>query len=193
MAGIGTDRKHTSNVVGEALKRLVSAGAVGNALAAPSVSILLEQLLEDTTFHNKVDYDLLATYLKSRRLIESSERPDGTIDVLVTLGGWRRVQKFNINNMRILQPETWDGQWRMVMFDIPEKHKVARNALSQKLKILGLLQWQRSVWVHPYECESEVMTIAQVYNIDQYVTYLTFETSNKNTWLYRNFSHLLPS
>ena len=192
MAGVSKDRKQTKIVVGEALKALVTAGAVSSALIAPGLAVLLEKLLKDSGYKKGVDYDRLATYLKSRKLIESKGRAGGTIEVMVTLGGWRRVQKYNLDTMHIKVPENWDGQWRMVMFDIPEKLKSSRNALSIKLKSLGLLQWQRSVWVHPFECETEIMTVAQVYNVDQFVTYLTFEQSNKNTWLYKNFSSLLP-
>lgn len=45
----------------------------------------------------------------------------------------------------------WDGKWRMVIFDVPEKVRDRRNFLRQELTGLGLHQLQRSVWVTPYE------------------------------------------
>ena len=40
--------------------------------------------------------------------------------------------------MKINIPPKWDGFWRIVIFDVPEKFKKARNALSKKIKDLGL-------------------------------------------------------
>lgn len=40
----------------------------------------------------------------------------------------------------------WDGVWRLVIFDIPESHKRARNTLRRRLKDWGFTAWQKSVW-----------------------------------------------
>ncbi len=47
---------------------------------------------------------------------------------------------------KILLDENWDGKWRVVIFDIPEKHSKVRNALRGKLKVWGFTPWQKSVW-----------------------------------------------
>lgn len=43
--------------------------------------------------------------------------------------------------------EEWDGYWRVVIFDIPEKQRVVRNLLRRKLKEWGFKKWQQSVWI----------------------------------------------
>jgi phenylacetic acid degradation operon negative regulatory protein len=40
----------------------------------------------------------------------------------------------------------WDGIWRLVIFDIPEKHKRVRDTLRRRLKEWGFHAWQKSVW-----------------------------------------------
>ena len=54
-----------------------------------------------------------------------------------------------------LQPAK-DGVWKLVIFDIPEKHKYVRTVLRAKLKQLHFKKWQNSIWVSPYEMDEEI-------------------------------------
>jgi DNA-binding transcriptional regulator PaaX len=49
-----------------------------------------------------------------------------------------------------------DGVWKMVIFDIPEKHKYVRTVLRAKLKQLHFKKWQNSIWLSPYEMDGEI-------------------------------------
>jgi DNA-binding transcriptional regulator PaaX len=49
-----------------------------------------------------------------------------------------------------------DGVWKLVIFDIPEKHKYVRSVLRGKLKQLHFKKWQNSIWVSPYALEPEI-------------------------------------
>lgn len=48
--------------------------------------------------------------------------------------------------------EKWDGRWRLVIFDIPEKRRAARDLLRSKLKQWGFIHWQKSVWACKANC-----------------------------------------
>ncbi|MDO8570743.1 MAG: CRISPR-associated endonuclease Cas2 [Candidatus Daviesbacteria bacterium] len=48
--------------------------------------------------------------------------------------------------------EKWDGKWRLVIWDIPEKRRTVRNILRNKLKQLGFQQFQKSVWGSKKDC-----------------------------------------
>ncbi|MCL5784312.1 MAG: hypothetical protein M1142_03090 [Patescibacteria group bacterium] len=48
--------------------------------------------------------------------------------------------------------EKWDGKWRLIIFDIPEKRRPARDLLRQKLKEWGFVHFQRSVWGSKKNC-----------------------------------------
>ena len=41
----------------------------------------------------------------------------------------------------------WDGLYRFILFDIPERDRIVRDTLRNALKSLGAVCWQRSVWV----------------------------------------------
>src|SRR3989344_528013 len=48
------------------------------------------------------------------------------------------------------QKRKWDGYWRMIIFDVPEKKRRYRDYLRQMLKTLGFKELQKSTWVTPY-------------------------------------------
>jgi len=54
-----------------------------------------------------------------------------------------------------LMPER-DGIWKLVIFDIPEKHKYVRVVLRAKLRQLHFKKWQNSIWVSPYALDKEI-------------------------------------
>ncbi len=52
--------------------------------------------------------------------------------------------------------QDWDGQWRVVFFDIPEARRVVRDGLRFELKKLGFGRWQRSAWITPFDIAEEL-------------------------------------
>lgn len=44
---------------------------------------------------------------------------------------------------------SWDGKWRMIIFDIPESHRTVRQMFRLKLLDLGARMLQSSVWISP--------------------------------------------
>ena len=54
-----------------------------------------------------------------------------------------------------LVPEK-DGVWKLVIFDIPEKHGYVRTVLRAKLKQLHFKKWQNSIWISPYKLDQDI-------------------------------------
>lgn len=50
------------------------------------------------------------------------------------------------------EDEPWDGKWRIVVWDIPEKRRVTRDLLRYKLKQLGFSKLQKSIWITKKNC-----------------------------------------
>ena len=82
---------------------------------------------------------------------------------------------FKIDEIKIKKPEKWDGKWSIVVFDIPEKKKAAREALRKKLKDLKFVELQKSTFINPYECEDEVDFIVEFFQTRPYVRYIRAE------------------
>ena len=62
-----------------------------------------------------------------------------------------------------------DGNWLMLIFDIPEKKRKLRDLLRENLQILGFKLLQKSIWVCPYDILEQVQGIIQKYNLEKYV------------------------
>lgn len=110
------------------------------------------------------------------RIIEYKEKEDGSLEIVLTKKGEKRALKFQIDEIKIKKPEEWDDKWRVVIFDIPEKKKKAREALRNKLKELGFKELQKSVFVLPYECEDEIDFIVEVFEIRRFVRFMRVDS-----------------
>jgi len=83
-----------------------------------------------------------------------------------------------LNDVTISVPSKWDEQWRFVFFDIPEKRRSFRDVLRSKLKRLGFFQFQKSVWIYPFECEKEVRFLCEYFGITPYTMTFTAKIDN---------------
>ena len=82
------------------------------------------------------------------------------------------------------------------MFDIPSKPKKydsAREDLRNKIKEIGFVQIQKSVWAYPYECEDELLFIAEAFKVQEYVEILTVERVLHEKVLRKKFPSLLSA
>ncbi len=108
----------------------------------------------------------------NERIIDYKEDKDGVVRIILTKEGKQKALQFQFDDIKIKKPNNWDGIWRMVIFDIPEKRKKAREAIRKKLKELGFKELQKSVLVHPYECENEIDFIVEVFQIRNCVRFI---------------------
>lgn len=106
------------------------------------------------------------------RLVDFKEDKNGFVKVVITKEGEKKVLRFKIDEMEIKKPAKWDGEWRIVIFDIPDRFKKAREALRKKLKDLGFVKLQESVFIFPYECEDEINFVVEVFLIRPFVRFL---------------------
>ena len=108
---------------------------------------------------------------KEQRLLDYQELEDGTISLVLTERGREHTLSFQLNEMEIPRPVHWDGRWRIVFFDIPEKFRERRDAFRNFLKQLGFIEIQKSVWVHPYPCKDQIDFAIEVFEVRVYARY----------------------
>ncbi|OHA60815.1 MAG: CRISPR-associated endonuclease Cas2 [Candidatus Vogelbacteria bacterium RIFOXYD1_FULL_51_18] len=108
---------------------------------------------------------------KEHRLIDYRESEDGTISLVLTERGRERTLSFQLDTMEIPHPVRWDGLWRIVFFDIPEKFRERRDAFRNFLKQLGFIEIQKSVWVHPYPCKDQIDFAIEVFEVRVHARY----------------------
>lgn len=117
-------------------------------------------------------------HVKKEKFVESIVMRNGVVKWRLTELGKERLryalgEKVTYNPLPKLA--SWDGKYRVVLFDIPENHIHGRNALRYAMQSLGFYQFQKSAWVHPFQCKREITEIASRFDIKQYVKVFTME------------------
>lgn len=168
------------------LYSLIGGVALAIFLTDPrSIHNLLKKLARAKKNADPGDIERIYEKLRKDRFIELYSKNDKEY-VKITEKGRRQLVEFNIDAIEIKR-QKWDGKWRVVIFDIPEKYRLARNVLRQKLKDIGFIMIQKSVWVCPYECQNEISFIASTYEIERYVNYLVTSEIDINESLREKF------
>lgn len=90
----------------------------------------------------------------------------------LTPRGKIKLASQTLKDMKIDCAKKWDHKWRIVIFDIPETKKDRREAFRRKLENLGFYQFQKSVFVFPFECCKEIDLVSRNLFIEQYVKYI---------------------
>jgi len=120
------------------------------------------------------------------KLVQRKENTDGSFSFVLSEKGKIKTLTFQFEKMR-LERGNWDGKWRVVIFDIPEKRKRSRDALRDKLKELGFYELQKSVFVFPYECDDEINFVIEFFEMRQYVRTILAERIDNELHLKRIF------
>jgi phenylacetic acid degradation operon negative regulatory protein len=96
--------------------------------------------------------------LERLRLLERSSRSAPDLVVRLTASG-RRIA-IGGRDPQAFWDRPWDGQWRMVLFDIPQRQKALRQRMWRYLRSEGFGYLQNSVWVTPDLINAEQIAVA---------------------------------
>jgi len=110
--------------------------------------------------------------LKLRHAIQIIKCSDGIEAVQLTNLGKALSLSHQFRNMQLMPKRKWDKKWRFVLFDVPESKKKTRDALRRKLKHLGFLEFQKSVFIYPYPCREEINLVINFFDIAELVYYI---------------------
>ncbi len=151
---------------------LIGGVALGFSRSPKNYFKILDAIAKEWKEINKNKLIRVIREFHEDRIVVYKEHQDGTVEIVLTKNGRKNALRFQIDEITIKKPDKWDGKWRMVIFDIPERKRRARGALRDKLKELGFKELQKSVFVYPYECEDEINFITEVFEIRPYVRFL---------------------
>ncbi len=171
---------------GKILLLLSSGLALGFTYSPNKQYKILELTAKEWQKINKRKLSQQINKLYKSQLIKAEENPDGSFTFVLTKKGKSKAMAYNVQNIKI-KKEKWDGKWRIVSFDIPEKSKKARDTLRWKLKKLGFYELQKSVFVFPYPCEDEMDFIIEFFNLRKYVRFGILESIDNELHLRKIF------
>jgi CRISPR-associated endonuclease Cas2 len=153
------------------LKSISVAGGILliSALSPASGSILVSSLLKEYLKNKKFKREHFLQDLKrlqDRKLISYKNLEDGEVEISLTKLGKKKVVHYKIDELK-LNDKIWDKKWRLVIFDIPENKKRAREALRKKIREMNFYPLQKSVFLTPYPCEDELDFICSIFELNR--------------------------
>ena len=169
----------------KAVLGVIALSAVSLAIATvPNAALLVKPFLEKKRWHRVKNQSLNRAIerLKGDRLVKFIVK-EGKIFLQITEKGKKRLRDFEFDSMALQVSRKWNGVWTVILFDIPEYKKTARDALRRKLKELGCFQYHRSVFVHPSSCRDEIDFVANMFDVSPWVIH--FETASLGNQEYR--------
>lgn len=111
--------------------------------------------------------------LEKREIIDIEEK-NGNIIVRLLDNKNATIVKYSIKAILDFKKKekTWNGEWFMVFFDVPEIQRNKRDYLRDYLQKIGFYRYQQSVYIFPYECEKEINLIKKIIEGAKYMRYI---------------------
>lgn len=180
-------KEKTKEITKKVLTALASGALLTLTLTAPGVIYAIKPFIQWKQYDQRRLKSTLKR-LRKQKLIEWRENEKGETIIKITKRGEEKVLKYRFDNLKIPKPKKWDGIWRIVIFDIPNKKKRAREALREKLREFGFYCLQKSVFVYPYECENEIEFIKAIFNIQPNVLLIRAKEIDREEFLLHHFN-----
>ncbi len=144
-----------------------AAGAIAKILFTPSFSYDPEGWKR----YNKGYLRQSLRRLEEQKLIQYAV-VDGQDVVTITKEGKTKILKYALENLEVMKPKSWDGNWRVVIYDIPARDRSLQWVIRDALKAMGFYQMQESVYLFPHPCYDEVEFLRSFYGVGDMVKYL---------------------
>jgi len=157
-------RKPKSEIIKDIFYWLMISGAIYIAASSPYFILNLQRNFRKwRRYKNKKISDAFYRLRKEGCII--IEKKHHQIYISLTEKGRRKANWLQIDSLKIKKPRKWDKNWRLVVFDISQIKKLYREAFRGKLKELGFYPLQKSVWVHPYDCQAEIELLKEFFGL----------------------------
>lgn len=146
------------------LKYILIGGALTTAVIAPQFitpAILLVKFQKKGNTKRKFQNTFY--YLKQNGYITVKNKSG---NVILTDKGRKKAEKDNIlTKLSIKKQKKWDKKWRIVIFDIENKHNIKRDALRKMLSKIGFVYLQKSIFIYPFECKDAVELLKKFFEL----------------------------
>lgn len=161
------------------------------------------KILEILSGKKAVSASEIKTAIGSKRAVKGSQKPEyavsraitdladnGYIERLdggqgeflrLTAQGKKKASSQKLDGHNTLVSPTWDGKWRIVLLDLPEKRKAERESLRYLLKKAGFACLKNSAWISPYPFEYMFENIKKDLELTSEMIIITTNSLDKET------------
>ncbi|MGB4076139.1 MAG: CRISPR-associated endonuclease Cas2 [Minisyncoccia bacterium] len=180
-------RKRKRDIQGALIAAIGIVGVLSIAAFAPGAAMLLKYVGTDRGASYKAKSAL--GRLAQKGLVTFSKKGEISYARLTEAG----LRVLAIENARLdlqkVRKRRWDGKWRMVVFDIPERRRHVRERLRSIVRHIGFFRLQDSVWVYPYDSEDFITLLKAELRTGKDILYAVVEEIENDTPI-RQFFHL---
>lgn len=121
--------------------------------------------------------------LQSRGVLTVSEK-NGKKFIQLTSKGQLEVL---FKQAQLSTRQSWDGEWRMIIFDIPENARQRRDQLRRLLKLNGYYGLQDSVFISPYPLNRQAVEYLNKSGLRDYIRILLIAEMDDDADLRKRF------
>ena len=127
--------------------------------------------------------------LAMEKLLEEKHFSDGSFKLVLTEQGKRQAKMLDLlgGSISFKNKKKWDGKWRIVAFDIPEKDRIFRDILRRHLREMKFYKLQNSVFLAPFSVEKVILELSRLYQAEKYVRVITAVSIDNERFLKNHF------
>ncbi len=125
--------------------------------------------------------------LRKQKLIDIKNTDHGE-KIVLTEEGKKIILRFDYQNLKLKKKIVWDYKWRMILFDIPNTKKSKRDIFREKVKEMGCVRFNDSVWIYPFPCQKEIDFVANYWNIGKYIHFAVISKITNEEILKKHFN-----
>jgi len=154
-------------------------------------AIIAEQIQQRVGYRNRAQTRKQLASLVDKGLVTKNGHYQNTIYEITRVGA-DRLEQLSLKQL-VTNSKDWDGKWRLVIFDIPESARRAREQIRRLLKELGFQQLQLSVWIHPLPCLDYFKDIQKAYGIREHLFLIQAGKIEVPSEIIKKFEDLYPN
>ena len=166
----------------EIIKGVALGGVIASMFVLPGTAIAYKWVDDLHKNHKRKLRDNL-----KRLLNRGYIREDEVNKYVITSKGTLKLNEYKIEDLTVSKPKKWDNIWRIITFDIPEEKRVARKALNKKLKELGFITLQKSVFIYPHPCKKEFDQIGEFFGVKDNIVFIEAISVSNEKFIKENF------
>lgn len=102
----------------------------------------------------------------------------------ITKEGKNKLNNIKLDDNQTLLDPSWDGQWRIILLDLPESRKNERESLRYLLKKAGFICLKNSAWITPFPFEHLFENIKNDLNLSTEMMIIVTKNLDEETQKY---------
>lgn len=153
-------KKPKGAIVKDVLFWLAIIGAIYVAAGSPHfVRALLQQWQKGKKY--KLRSKESTFYRMRKQGLIAIERKGHQYKVALTEKGRKMAGWLQLDSLEVKKPKKWKGNWYFLMFDVAQINRWKRDILRSFLKRMKFVFFQKSIWVHAYDCTPELEVLKE--------------------------------